>query len=121
MKANVRNHAGKDVIFGVRPEGMHDKAFQGEAPEGATLLCKVEVVEPLGDEQYVYLGMPKQKHMIIAKFDSHHKVTVGEEMEVVLDLDRVHVFDAADGRNLTAGMMAAAGATSAATGGKESN
>jgi multiple sugar transport system ATP-binding protein len=121
VKANVRDHVGKDVVFGVRPENMHDKAFHGEAPEGATLLCKVEVVEPLGDEQYVYISEPKQKHMMIAKFDSHHKVTVGSEMEVVFDLDRVHVFDAADGRNLTAGTMAAAGATSASSGREEHN
>ena len=101
VKAAVSPLAGKEAVLGIRPENLQDKAFYGQAPEASTIVCRVEVVEPLGDEQFVYLSKPEQDRMMIAKFDAHQKVEVGEGMEVALDLDRVHIFDSESGRNHT--------------------
>ncbi|MBN1807936.1 MAG: sn-glycerol-3-phosphate ABC transporter ATP-binding protein UgpC [Planctomycetes bacterium] len=101
VQSRVRSHVGRKTTFGVRPENIHDKAFHGEVSGETHLLCKVEVVEPLGDEQYVYLSEPRQEHMIIAKFDAHQKVSVGSEMEVLFNLERIHVFDEETGENIS--------------------
>ena len=95
----VKNHVGKKVVFGIRPEHMDDKAFMGDVPPHTTLEAMVNVVEPLGDETILYLSTGKQD--FIAKVDSHHRVEVNQEIEVVLNLGKAHVFDADTGENLT--------------------
>jgi len=113
IEPRVKDFAGKPVKLGIRPENIHDRAFFGAAPPGSTMEAKVEVVEALGDEKIVYFSTPKAQ--FIGKLDAHQKVGVGTEMEVVLDLNKIHVFDSATGRNLTAKARAGAGKLAAAS------
>ena len=112
-------HAGERVVLGVRPENIHDRRENTENQRSPGLPCKVEVVEPLGNEQYVHMSKPGQQHMLTAKFDAHRKIGVNSEMEVVFDQNRVHVFDARDGQNLSLDTGAAEEAAVEAAGGKE--
>ncbi len=93
------SYIGKKVVFGIRPEHIDDRTFVGEVPPDTTLECLVNVVEPLGDETLLYLST--KNHDFIAKVDSHHRVEVNQEIEVVLDLSKAHIFDADTGENLT--------------------
>jgi multiple sugar transport system ATP-binding protein len=90
---------GEKVTLGVRPELVSPRAGAlGAAPE-SVLRTRVNVVEPLGDEMYLYLTTGN--HDLIAKVDSHQKAQVGQELEVAVDMVRSHVFDPATGENLT--------------------
>ncbi|MBM4044337.1 MAG: sn-glycerol-3-phosphate ABC transporter ATP-binding protein UgpC [Planctomycetes bacterium] len=95
----VGGYVGKTVTFGIRPESIYDSAFYGETTEGSTLETTVNVVEPLGDEMILYLSTGR--HDFIGKVDSHHKVEVNQEMEVVFDLRKAHLFDRDTGENIT--------------------
>ena len=95
----VGSHVGRPVIFGMRPERLEPLAEGQEAPDGAVLEVKVNVVEPLGDDMLLYLSTAK--HDIIAKVDSHVSATVGQQMRIRIDVARGHVFDTESGRNLT--------------------
>jgi multiple sugar transport system ATP-binding protein len=86
------------VFFGIRPEDIRDRAPAGERAETFTLATVVEVVEPLGDEMILYLKTPT--HDFIGKVGSHGDVTDGQALEVNMNLDKVHVFDAQTGENL---------------------
>jgi multiple sugar transport system ATP-binding protein len=99
LAPQVVSHVGKAVTFGIRPEDIYDSAFYGQSVEGSALDATVNVVEPLGDEMILYLSTGK--HDFIGKVDSHHKVEVNQEMEVVLDLSKVHIFDRDTGENIT--------------------
>jgi len=94
---------GMKAGLGVRPEDIHTDA--AKYPKGARIRCKVEVVEPLGDEMIVYLATARQSFL-------------GAELEVGLDLGKVHVFHGETEENLTRdGDAADGGARAPATAG----
>ena len=88
----ISDYAGKKVTFGVRPEDFYDKQFTPEATAENTIKTKVEVIEPLGEEVLFYLV--SGKHQIVAKLDrAVTRVKVGDELDVVLEMPKTHVFD----------------------------
>jgi multiple sugar transport system ATP-binding protein len=54
---------------------------------------QVNVVEPLGSEQFVYLLTGDTE--FVARMDARQPVRAGQQMEVVLDLAHMHTFDRA--------------------------
>ena len=89
--SKLKPYAGKKVIFGIRPEDLYDKKF---APNDLTcnaIKTKVEVIEPLGAEIFIYLTIGK--HSLVGKMDSQTQVKVEESMEVVIDMKKTHIFD----------------------------
>ena len=95
---SISSHAGKQVTFGVRPEDFHDKQFFPEAKPENTIKAKIEVIEPLGDEVLFYLIIGK--HQLVAKLDSRTRVKIGDEIEVALEMEETHVFDAENEKTL---------------------
>jgi multiple sugar transport system ATP-binding protein len=84
---------GKDVVFGIRPEDIIDRSTVASAPADSTMKVQVNVVEPLGSEQYVYLLSGDTE--FVARMDARQPVRAGQAMEVVLDLEHMHAFDRA--------------------------
>lgn len=83
---------GKRIIFGIRPEDIHDIEF---APPGITtgqVEANVDVVEQMGNEMIVYLEDGGKS--FLARTDPRTKARVGGRMSVVLNLDNMHLFDA---------------------------
>ena len=80
-------HAGRDVVFGLRPE--HVGAANGAA--GFTVPGRVLVVEPLGSEVFAYLST--DGHEFIARMDASVQPRPGESIETVFDTDHLHIFD----------------------------
>ena len=95
----LAKRVGQAATLGVRPEIIVPRALRPEADPAHVLRVKVNVVEPLGDEMFLYLSTAKQD--LIAKVDAHQRVAVGEEIEIAVDVARSHVFDAETGENLT--------------------
>ena len=88
----VEPYEGKNVIFGIRAEDIYDKLFVSDAPPENIIRATCEVVEPLGSEVYLYLN--SGKHPFIARVGAHNKPEVNREMDLVLDMSKVHFFDA---------------------------
>ena len=81
----------KQVVFGIRPEDLgSEEAEREEASPKVT--AKVEVVEPMGSETYLYLVIGDDS--FIARVDSHRKVNVGDEVQLAIAMQKAHVFDA---------------------------
>jgi multiple sugar transport system ATP-binding protein len=82
---------GKNVIIGVRPEDIHDREYVPGALNGAPVPAQVDVIEPMGSEIYLYLlsGL----HSYIARVDPRSKARPGNRVEVMMNLDHLHVFD----------------------------
>jgi len=98
LTERLAGSVGRKVLFGIRPEDIRDHPPVGERAETFTMNTLVEVVEPLGDEMILYLKTPV--HEFIGKMGSHAGVSDGQALEVNLNLDKVHVFDAETGENL---------------------
>ncbi len=88
------------VELGIRPERL-GLARAGAAEAGApTVRAKVTVVEALGSEQLVYLATGKQE--MVARCDAREPVSAGEDIEVAVRPEFLHLFDTGTGRSLTA-------------------
>ncbi|MCS7282026.1 MAG: ABC transporter ATP-binding protein [Anaerolineae bacterium] len=90
-QATYRPHLGKDIIFGIRPEDVHDPEFAPPLPNGAYLEARVAVTELMGNEVIAYLDT--EHYEFLGRFDPRTKARVGMPMRVVLDMDRMHIFD----------------------------
>ncbi len=75
-------------ILGFRPEALTDRV----ADDGATLEMKVEVVERLGSDQFLYGTVGGE--MVTARVDPRMKVAPGDQARLGLDLRGIHLFDA---------------------------
>ncbi|MDD5746238.1 MAG: sn-glycerol-3-phosphate ABC transporter ATP-binding protein UgpC [Candidatus Omnitrophica bacterium] len=92
MKNKIAPYAGKDVVFGVRPEDIYDKLFATIKPPEHTIIAQVEVVEPMGSETFLYLK--KNDCSFVAKVGAHNKPQVNQNMELIFDMKKIHFFDA---------------------------
>ena len=55
-REKMQGYAGKTVVFGVRPEDIHDRDFAPSSIIGAVVPAQVDVMEPLGSEINLYLS-----------------------------------------------------------------
>ncbi len=87
----VEGHVGREVILGIRPEDIHDKMDAANASPDNTISATVEIIEPLGAEAYLYLTTGKSP--FIAKVDSHEQIEINQDIELVFNMQKAHIFD----------------------------
>jgi multiple sugar transport system ATP-binding protein len=99
----LESHLGRQVSLGIRPEHLANTTYV-PATAGATVIpCQVRLIELMGDHQYVYLRHGERDGTLTMKCDSHHRVSIGEQLKVAVNTTRAHVFDGIGefARNLT--------------------
>ena len=126
LQARRADGAVRDVIVGIRPEHFEDAAVAGEAIKGLRFRAKVEVVESMGSELYVYFDLATEqaesqqleelardaqledlpKHgesatTVVARLDAVSKAAAGAEIDLVLESEEIKLFDPKDGTSLT--------------------
>jgi multiple sugar transport system ATP-binding protein len=87
----ARPYSGKQVIFGIRPEDIHDREFTPPGIRAEPMEAKVDVTELMGNEIFVYL-LTGQKQFI-SRMDPRTSAGVGKEMDIVVNMDNIHLFD----------------------------
>jgi multiple sugar transport system ATP-binding protein len=90
--SELRARAGQEILIGVRPEAMSDKAHARFVTEDNQLNMKVTLVQPLGHKMDVYLSTASHPRSV-AQIDSYSGVHAGESMPVFFDMQRVHFFE----------------------------
>ena len=86
-------YVDKDVIFGIRPENIHDAEFVPSNIQSAKVAASVDVTELMGNEILLYLVTGKNS--FVARVDPRSKMRVGDKVDVAFDMDKFHVFDGA--------------------------
>lgn len=81
----------QEIVLGIRPEDIYDHMFARGATPGNTVRMMVDVFESMGSEVYLYLSIGA--HSLIARVDPHTKASVGQQIEVVFDMEKMHAFD----------------------------
>jgi multiple sugar transport system ATP-binding protein len=121
----------RDVIAGLRPEHFEDATVADERHHHAGMKFKVtiDVVESMGSELYAYFdveakaaeseelaalaedaglgelpgaGASGGATHVVARLDSQSTAQAGKEVEMVLDVSQIKLFDPNGGRSLTA-------------------
>jgi multiple sugar transport system ATP-binding protein len=90
---------GREVVVGLRPENLRGTRREAGEPT-TTLRLKVELVETLGHEVLVHGRLGEA--VLVAKVDPHHAPAIDDEVDYLLELNRLHLFDAASGRRISA-------------------
>jgi len=91
LQGRYRKAKDKEVILGIRPEHIYDKKIKGPFPSGESMRATVEVVEPMGSE--VILITSSGSDQITACVDPATDARPHTEMEFLVDMNRVHIFD----------------------------
>jgi multiple sugar transport system ATP-binding protein len=95
-RAAAAGKNGLKVVLGMRPENIRESGRSGAAT--IPLHAKVEFVEPLGHEVIVHGRVGDD--LLVAKVDPHRSPEIGSEVDLVLELDAIHLFDAATEQRL---------------------
>lgn len=96
FKEAILPFVGKKMSLGVRPEDIYDKLFYNLGPrDGNTFSATVDVVEPLGSE--IYLHVNTGRNIMVAKVDSHNQAKSNQVIEMVVNLNKAHLFDTQTG------------------------
>ncbi len=87
----LASYLGKQVVLGVRPENIHDRAFVPPGIEASIVRARVDVTELMGNEVFLYLV--NGNHEFLARVDPRTGARPGHDIEVALDMSRMHAFD----------------------------
>jgi len=86
----LKSYVGEDIIMGIRPEDMYER----ESGEGTTqknaLRMTVDIIEPVGP--YFLLHLRKGGCSLVARV-KETTARVGQEVDIEMDLNKVHMFD----------------------------
>jgi len=84
-------HEGKSVIFGIRPEDIHNPKYAPPGIEAQPVNAKVDVSELLGNEILVYLKTGDSN--FVARVDPRSRYSIGDDVQVVFNMENMHIFD----------------------------
>jgi multiple sugar transport system ATP-binding protein len=117
----ARKAEGKGLLIaGLRPEHFDDASVVTDKSAGGTFTVTVDVVEWLGNEAYAYIPFEAPPEMeeeltqldkelegegmrtqLIVALDSSSRVAAGDQAEIFVRTDKMHLFDPSTGENLT--------------------
>ncbi len=93
-QARYQGHVDQPVILGLRPEQIHHPSYAATGIEPVSVKAEVGVVEMMGHEAIAYFALPNTTEFI-ARLDPRAKLTSGETIEMLFDIQGVHLFDKA--------------------------
>jgi multiple sugar transport system ATP-binding protein len=119
--AKAEKAAGKGLLIaGVRPEHFEDASVVRGDTGRDTFRANVDVVEWLGNEAYAYIPFEVEAELrdeldqlerdlegegtrtqLVVSLDGASRIQEGDEAEIWVDAERMHLFDPATGENLT--------------------
>jgi multiple sugar transport system ATP-binding protein len=92
-------HAGRTVMFGVRPEDITDPASaDGSADALQDFPCTIDVVEPTGSDTFVMTSLGGRE--ITARVRASKHVAPGEAVTLKVNMAKAHFFDPETGTRI---------------------
>ena len=96
----------REIVFGIRPEDIHDEPAWVDNKDSAVIEVKVDVVEALGSETLLYcktrsaqaeqaesVSIVEDVSNLTAKVDSRSVSKAGDSIKIALDIVHCHLFD----------------------------
>ncbi|HVB96763.1 MAG TPA: sn-glycerol-3-phosphate ABC transporter ATP-binding protein UgpC [Chloroflexota bacterium] len=95
----IDQYADRDVVIGIRPEHLFDRAEIAESPPNSSFSAHVDLLEPLGSETLLHADVANQG--ITARVSADTELRRGHVVELVVDTRHLHIFDRETQRALT--------------------
>jgi multiple sugar transport system ATP-binding protein len=86
-----RSYAGKDLLFGLRPEHITEPRGTNGNAHFQEFTVKLDVVEPMGMETMVYFIVDGVE--VCGRVDPPAAGEAGQDMRLVADLRHMHLID----------------------------
>jgi len=127
-EAKAKAAQGKGLLIaGIRPEHFEDAAVMDSSKvRDSTFREKVDVVEWLGNQAFAYIPFEAPPEVqqqllqlerdldgealhtqLVISLDGSSRIKEGDEAEIYVEADKIHLFDPATGDNLTVDSSAA--------------
>lgn len=87
----LSKYVGKDIVLGLRPEHIYENGQARKGGSKAAVL--VSVVEPMGNEYYVYFNTGGEANQYVARIASAQRPKIGKPLDLVFDMQKAHYFD----------------------------
>jgi multiple sugar transport system ATP-binding protein len=89
--SEIKSYENQDVILGIRPEDIYDASTLGNKPEYTKIDVIFDVVEPMGNEIFLYFNIDKVQ--FVARIPAREKPEVNSKRELLIDGSKLHFFD----------------------------
>ena len=99
LRPALAGRDGRPVLAGVRPESIHEME-EARQSETAVIQAEVDMVEPLGSQAIVHGRTGEDE--FLATFDPRRGPRIGATIGLVVELDRLHLFDPESEKRLSA-------------------
>jgi multiple sugar transport system ATP-binding protein len=93
LSTKAAAHVGRPLMLGVRPEDVTDVLTVAATEPGRTADVKIEVVEPMGAETYLYLDTGANS--FIARVRASDRFDTSRQLKVAFNVEKAHLFDVA--------------------------
>ena len=90
-KEKYQSVIGKEIIFGIRPEDIHNPVFSPPGIIAENVEATVDVTELMGNEIFLYVV--NGNHSFIARVDPRTQVHYGDKLQLAFNMDNFHIFD----------------------------
>ena len=88
---SLKNYLNKEIVLGIRPEDIYDSTSVSSKPEFAKIKASLEVVEPMGNEIFLYFLVDNEQ--FVARIPSAGIHEPKKEVELLLNTNKLHFFD----------------------------
>jgi multiple sugar transport system ATP-binding protein len=90
MADHLKKTPETEFVLGIRPEDMREKRSSEEVPQASLIRATINVVEILGKESLLDLTI--KDNNLIAGAGSDVKVKAHQEIDLVINLQKLHLF-----------------------------
>ena len=96
QKNYLKNNVGQELTIGIRPE---DISAEKNSDKSIELESELDVIEPMGNETFIYFEIGKTQ--FIARVKPLNDLKVGKKVKLFIDPNRVYMFDNNSGFNIS--------------------
>src|SRR5690606_8445224 len=80
-----KGYVPKEVVFGIRPEDVHDEPVFIEASPNTVVHTHIDIAENLGHEMYLYLDNVGKSESFVARVDG--RTGLKDQMDITVAFD----------------------------------
>jgi len=82
---------GTPIIFGIRPDDIHDPNFAPPSIKAAPVEIMVDVTELMGNEIFIY--MLSGTNVFVGRLDPRTTLRAGQKAQVIFNMENMHIFE----------------------------
>ena len=90
-RAALASHVGKAVVFGLRPEDIHEPNFAPPRIISQEVEAAVDLTELMGNEIFLFLKSGQDEY--VARVDPRTSYKMGDSVTMAFNMANMHVFD----------------------------